>query len=219
MASPDRAVAVYEELAELHHRPDQASLRDRFLVLAADAAWSAGRREEAERLRQRLLALNPHHLLKPYHSWTEALRSPDVQNYLAGLRRNYPADSAEDLLAKVRRETGARPAAPAPAPPRSEPPADSLKVYRTQPVQDEPPPRPEPKRPAPAPAWTPPNRLAGVYPLRADSAPARDRRRPEAAEPESLAGNWLSTLLFLVTLAGGLLLAAYALARPFLGMG
>src|SRR5262249_13715278 len=78
MANAAQPVRVYEELADWYDRQGQAKLRDWFLVLAADAALAGGRVDEAERLRGQLLYLNPHHLLKPFASFAEALKSPDV---------------------------------------------------------------------------------------------------------------------------------------------
>ena len=72
------SLAVYKELADHYERQKQPAMRDRFLVLAADAAWKAGQHEEAEQLRQRLLQANPHHLLKPYSSFAQALQAPDA---------------------------------------------------------------------------------------------------------------------------------------------
>ena len=63
MAAADTMIQAYRELAENYAEQGQEQLRDRFLVLAADAALSAGRVEEAERLRFRLLQCNPKHLL------------------------------------------------------------------------------------------------------------------------------------------------------------
>ena len=65
MPSTEQTVRTYRELAEDYGRQGQAQMRDRFLVLAADAALAAGQTEEAEHLRGRLLQHNPHHLLKP----------------------------------------------------------------------------------------------------------------------------------------------------------
>src|SRR2546421_12671442 len=98
MASVNQLMAVYQELADLHDRRNLPQLRDRFLVLAADTAQRAGLTQEAERLRHLLLQLNPHHLLKAFVSFEEALRSPDVQSYLSDLRQSYPPDAAEHLL-------------------------------------------------------------------------------------------------------------------------
>ena len=102
MASADRSIRVYQELATHYNARGEAQVRDRFLVLAADAATAAGRGEEAERLRNRLLELNPHHMLRPYSSWSQALQSQDVKSYVEGLRRTYPPSSAENLLESVR---------------------------------------------------------------------------------------------------------------------
>ena len=87
-------------------------MRDRFLVLAADAALLAGKTDEAERLRLRLLKVNPHHMLKPYPSFAQALKAPDVLTYVKDLRVNYPADVAEDLLRTLQADEKHAAAAP-----------------------------------------------------------------------------------------------------------
>ena len=41
MATPDNLVVIYKELADAYERQNQPQMRDRFLVLAADAiAWA-----------------------------------------------------------------------------------------------------------------------------------------------------------------------------------
>ena len=50
MASTEQIVGVYQELAEAYDRRGEAQMRDRFLVLAADAAFSGRRKDDAERL-------------------------------------------------------------------------------------------------------------------------------------------------------------------------
>src|SRR5439155_7521020 len=126
MASADQAVRIYRELAENYGRQGQAQMRDRFLVLAADAALAADQKDEAERLRGRLLQHNPHHLLKPYSSFAEAMKSKDVQNYVGALRRNHPYDKVEGLLQGLRKTTDTRP------PTRQDPPEarEDLRVFR-----------------------------------------------------------------------------------------
>jgi hypothetical protein len=101
MAAAVQAIDTYRKLAEYHHNHGQPQNRDRFLVLAADSAFADGRADEAETLRQRLLRYNPHHLLKPFASFGQALKSPDVQTYLSDLRRSYPVHLAADLLASL----------------------------------------------------------------------------------------------------------------------
>src|SRR5262249_26154327 len=98
MSTTARSLQVYEELASWYDRQGQAKLRDWFLVLAADSAMTLGKSDQAERLRQRLLHVNPHHMLRPFASFNEALQSPDIQGYVADLRRNYPPETAEQLL-------------------------------------------------------------------------------------------------------------------------
>jgi len=98
MPAADQMMQLYRELAEIYDRQGQAQMRDRFLVLAADTAFSAGKTAEAERLRIQLLRFNPHHLLKPYDSFAEAIRSTDVENYISALRRSHPYEKAEHLL-------------------------------------------------------------------------------------------------------------------------
>src|SRR5688500_1672000 len=89
---------LYEKLALHYDRQQQFRQRDIFLVLAADAAFAAGNVDEAEGLRVRLLQLSPTSLLRPYASWTEALQSRDIQDYVADLRKQYPPEQAELLL-------------------------------------------------------------------------------------------------------------------------
>ena len=81
---------IYEEFADKCDRQGDARQRDLFLVLAADAAYGAGNKEQADRLRLRLLELSPHHLLRPFANFAEALRSSDIQDYLTNLRRQFP---------------------------------------------------------------------------------------------------------------------------------
>src|SRR5436305_3288841 len=102
MDSQTKCLDVYRELADWYEQRGQAPMRDRFLVLAADAALAAGLADEAERLRLRLLQLNPHHMLKPYTSFAQALETPDVNTYVRDLRQNYPLEVASELLRTLR---------------------------------------------------------------------------------------------------------------------
>jgi hypothetical protein len=91
-------LSVYQKLADSYDRLGQASMRDRFLMLAAEEALEAQQPAEAERLRQRLLQGSPHHMIRPYASFAEAARAADVQTYLSDLRTNYPPEVARQLL-------------------------------------------------------------------------------------------------------------------------
>jgi len=79
MSTSDDVLRVYRDLADYHERQGLDELRDRFLVLAAAAAQSAGHAAEAERLRQRLLTSNASHLIGPYPSMAQAMNAPEVQ--------------------------------------------------------------------------------------------------------------------------------------------
>src|SRR6266849_2933479 len=136
MPSIGEIVRTYRELAEIYDCRGEAQMRDRYLVLAADAALTAGRSEEAERLRGVLLQHNPHHLLKPYTSLAEALKSNDVRNYVAALRRSHPYERAEHLLETLSDDAGAEQTGhttdvPAPA---KQAQKEELQIFR---VQDE----------------------------------------------------------------------------------
>src|SRR6266511_1725360 len=116
MPSGYQPLRVYQELADWYERQAQAQLRDRFLLLAADAALNGGQADEAERLRIRLLQQSPHHMLKPFASFAEATRSPDVQGYLSDLRQTYPPEAAAEMLASLRGGEAGPQELPPPAP-------------------------------------------------------------------------------------------------------
>jgi hypothetical protein len=137
---------TYEQLAERYERQQEPRQRDNLLVLAADAAFNAGLAAEAERLRRRLLELNPHHLLRPFASFAEAVQSDDFRDLLADLRRQYPPEYVERLLGKVERHpapvvpaaSGNGPRAPAPAPRRATKSPSPYERYETPPPAREP---------------------------------------------------------------------------------
>jgi hypothetical protein len=286
MPTLEQIFRVYQDLAHCFDTQGNALMRNRFLVLAADAALTAGQTEEAELLRDRLLQYSPHHLLKPFASLVEALRSTKVQTYVDDLRRTYPPETAESLLASVRSEQDTagkdqqdqvpptlaaieiphtQETAPladidwgdglcgGPDKPPSEPEPGpegikSFKVYQVLPPADDPAQgkagvKPQPSPPQAAKLVGPPAALPGGgpkqgrgEPLARPTPPAPLKRRPlapvrpeqtrsravpgsspgEPPETDSLAGQWVSFGLFVVTFAAGVALAAYTLARPFL---
>ncbi len=111
--STESDVAIYVALADHHEKTGEVALRDRYLVLAADAALAAGRPDEAERYRQRLLRNSRSHLLGPYQSFVHAQSTPDVQLLLGELRRSCPPKEARRLLDALRRgRTGGNPPGP-----------------------------------------------------------------------------------------------------------
>src|SRR5437870_6932776 len=193
MPSAEQATRIYRELAEDYGRQGQAQMRDRFLVLAADAALAAGQHAEAERLRGRLLQHNPHHLLKPYNSFAEAMKSADVQNYVSALRRSHPYEKAENLLEGLR-QSGERAVSPSTpllktspeleVTPRTEASAagEELKVFRVMDTAQEP--KASPSRPAAH--VRPPSASAAPPPAR-PPLPAQSSQAPPAARPSSAA--------------------------------
>jgi hypothetical protein len=180
MTTGVQSALTYQKLADWFDRKGQPQQRDRFLVLAADAAQSAGSEDEAEALRLRLLRHNPHHLLRPYSSFSQAMNSADVQSYVNDLRNSYPPKKAADMLASLGPQ--AAQAAEKPLPPtqpvvdldaepakRAIPAKEPLKVYR---VQEDAAARPgqRPRQaPPPAPAKNP--------------APPAPANRPAAPRP------------------------------------
>jgi hypothetical protein len=161
---------VYKELADWYERQGQAAMRDRFLILAAEAAFSAGKSDEAERLRQRLLQGNPHHMLKPFSSFAQALQSTNIQIYIHDLQANYPAETAEGLLRNLRSGV--------PPPPTAAPMGASTlgELPQTAPLIEI---HDEPTLPL-----SPPAEPLKVYPL--GNAPAPTRPSVPPAKPTNL---------------------------------
>lgn len=183
----DKLQQMYEELAQRHERQQEARQRDIFLVLAADAALAAGNGAEAERLRKRLLQLSPHSLLRPYVSFAEALKSSDIQDYVADLRRLFPPSQAEKL---VHGGNGTQAAAP---------------IFRFQ--------EPATARvptPAPKPTATAPERDKTTSPY----AQYYDVLQPPGGGFDAW-GSWLVMLIFYAVFAATVSLGAYILVRPF----
>jgi hypothetical protein len=160
--SPEQTLRTYADLADHFDGQDQPKQRDWFLVLAADAAQAAGQPAEADRLLGRLLTLNPHHLLRPFASFAEALRSPDVENYVGSLRRSYPPARAAQILQAEQGRNAVEPPtltqepqrpsprpAPASAPARSEDPQVIFARLRAAPQEAPPAPPPAPPPPPP----------------------------------------------------------------------
>ncbi len=198
MPKADLIVRAYEDLAHIYDRQGQPKLRDWFLVLAADAAFTAGLETEAERLRVQLLSYNPHHLLKPFVSFVEALHSPDIQSYIADLRRTYPPEAAEQLLETHR--PGGYGASPAEETPSSREagqggstyhgntPGEEPQIYRLANGATE-------SRPASPPARTTASpRPPAPAPRTAHSTPAPPARpaRPPLRQPSPLLQEWNS---------------------------
>jgi hypothetical protein len=229
MANIEQTARIYQDLASVYVQQGQAQMRDRFMVLAIDAMNSAGRKDDAEKLRQRLLQLNPHHLFKPYASIADALKSTDVKNYVEGLRRTYPPEKAVHLLESLRAGKDEKPAAPAPS--QTLKPGEAAKaaspdagyVIRFQ--EDKQASKPSPLSvaantgplaaavaPPAAPRPTPPaTRFSN------SSAPVSwNSAVPELDRPEESPGAWVAAGLFWLLLAAALGVFFFTLGGPFI---
>jgi hypothetical protein len=232
-AGPD--ARTYQALAEGHERQGQGQMRDRFLVLAADAAFASGERDEAERLRLQLLQYNPHHLLKPYQSFAEALKSPDVQNYINALRRSHPPERALGLLAAQKAQAESAVDRKLMVTPVS---AEELKVYSLRSREpDSKPPTPAPqaasqRAPASATRARVPGTGSGKRPVAGrlptpmpEILAVRAENKMATPKPAPVTGTgagehnprgFFSLVLAGLVFFGGLLMAAYTILHPFL---
>ncbi|QDU64473.1 hypothetical protein Pan216_53630 [Planctomycetes bacterium Pan216] len=100
MPAPEELLDLYLRLADAAQEQQQPLQRNKFLVLAADAAGRAGLLAVAEDCRTKILAHNPKHILRQYPSMGEALASKDVRLYTRQLHRLFPFEKAEYLLSK-----------------------------------------------------------------------------------------------------------------------
>lgn len=239
MAPADKSVRIYEELARCYDR--QPQVRDRFLVLASDAALTVGLVDEAERLRAELLRVNPQHMVKPFASMSQAMQSADFKNYVEGLRRSYPRTVAENLLVNAKAGAG-EDWVPQPMP-QSAPVNEGAGAYsfqaeiatqrqapaakitrstsadRTQPL---------PGLPVQAVASAPAPRLPAAVPVEKPRPPRSNGPAPQPAsvfipveptnrERQRMAGRWVADALFLLVLVAALALLIYTLAKSITG--
>ena len=187
-ASEDTA-RIYHQLAQGYERIGDASMRDRFLVLAANAYLAAGRPSDAEQVRAHLVRVNPQHLLKGQLSMVQALQSSDVRNYVDGLQRHYPPDQAAKLL----REFQNRAPTAASAPARAQASGGAIPMT----LADPPPGRQD---------------VYQVLPVAA-TPPRRETTRPEPQQP--LPGSWLCIVLFWLGFLAAVTWLAHTMALPF----
>jgi len=155
MGAAMSSVDLYQQLADAYHSQGRFQERDRFLVLAMDSACESGQVPLSEQIRQRLLELNPNHLLKPYGSSKDAVLSPNFANYLGQLRKNFPPAKAQALLNEVG-QPAPRPRATMMAGEPQFPSADPVSDQQrpTAWSQVDVPRKPAPPPPPPAPVFT-----------------------------------------------------------------
>jgi hypothetical protein len=178
---------LYQQLADAYHHQGKFPERDRFLVLAMDAAQESGQVPVAEQVRRRLLELNPNHLIKPYATAAEAVQSPNFANYLGQLRKNFPPAKAQALLREVGKTTSRQPTMLAPE--AHFPPADPVSNQNRPPkwstveieVRHKPSPPPTPPLPVFTYSQEPPpvQRQPSVTDPLAHIPPPQPRQAPE----------------------------------------
>ncbi|MCS7045835.1 MAG: hypothetical protein NZO58_05720 [Gemmataceae bacterium] len=191
-------VNLYEELAHRYELRDEIRQRDVCLLLAADAALVAGRLADAERLRRRLLQLNPHHLLRPYGSLVEAMKSRDIQDYIADLRRQLPPEHAERLL---HGSNGQAPPRASDATPQPSLPAPTVQQTAS----------PAAHYPEPTPLPVPlPRRELTASPYERFDIPL-----PSGPGYDAI-GSWVAAGLYFLVFAAVIALAAYVVLRPII---
>jgi hypothetical protein len=207
MRNPETMLRVYEELADRFVESNEPRFRDHCLVLAADAALAANRPPEAERLRQALLQHNPHHLLRPFASMDEAMQAPDVQEYVADLRRQWPPEFVQKLYLGGRDAPMPTEAAERAAPLRTERGTQDATLTASPPV---------PSKPVEAPP-APPRRPVVAAPIRVPAV--RDgmiESAPAPTPPVNPAAVWMATMLLLLGIAGAIGLFFVAFVWPLL---
>ena len=98
MSDPSETLGLFLHLARASAMRRRMPVRDRLLVIAGAIASQLGLERVADRCRDRILEHNPHHMLRQWHSFDQALKDPDFLHLLKQLQRRYPLEKAERLL-------------------------------------------------------------------------------------------------------------------------
>ena len=98
MANPDIALSAYLRLAAISHERGQWLPRNKFLILAGDAACREGLLTIADRCRALVLSNNHVHMIGRFDSFSAALKSAEFQTYLKQQRKFCSVERAEHLL-------------------------------------------------------------------------------------------------------------------------
>lgn len=99
MAKPDLELSAYLRLATISHQKGQWLPRNKFLVLAGDAACREGLLKVAEACRTLVVTNSSAHMIGRYDSFPAALKSEEFQIYLKQLKKFCSVERAEHLLA------------------------------------------------------------------------------------------------------------------------
>jgi len=101
MATEVYELALYLHLARASETRQQMLVRDRLLVIAASIAVDEGLPLIAACCRQKILDHNPGHLVRRWRPGVDANSDPDFQTFLKQMRRRYPREKAEQMLASL----------------------------------------------------------------------------------------------------------------------
>ena len=91
----DRRVCVFAEAAAAALERGRTPAAVRLLAITMAEAVEAGHPEAAEAARERLLWLSPRHLVGNAADAAEAVRDPEISNFLRTVRRGLPFEEAE----------------------------------------------------------------------------------------------------------------------------
>jgi len=105
-SEPSYKLGVFLHLAQASQRRRRPLVRDRILVLAGAVAANLNLPRLAAYCRREILKNNPHHLVGHWASFAEALIDDEFIGFLNNLRRRYPVERAERLLATLGIELG-----------------------------------------------------------------------------------------------------------------
>ncbi len=106
MAETDQTLGMYLHLVRASRMRGQALVRDKLLVLAGVQAHEMGLEPIADLCRHKILAHNPHHLVRRWPTFSEALNDDEFQLYFKQLRRRYSREKLEHMLHMLRIEMG-----------------------------------------------------------------------------------------------------------------
>src|SRR5205823_4334617 len=95
MPAPRALLDLYLNLAKVSEEQHRPQHRERFLALAASAAFEAGDQVAADACRSMIVDANPMHTFRRFQTAEEALSAVEVAEYIVSLRRLYPFEKAE----------------------------------------------------------------------------------------------------------------------------
>lgn len=98
MQNHELAMLAFARLARISNDKNQASGRDRFLLLTGERACMAGWPDIAEQCRELVLQSNPRHLLSKSATFADCLRSEEGAEFFPTLQKFCTFERAEHVL-------------------------------------------------------------------------------------------------------------------------